>query len=317
MRRLMRRLCPRAVIIQETELWPNLLRAAAHQHVPVVLVNGRLSQRALQRYQWIRPLMRRVLADVTLFLVQSEEGAHRFQQLGADARRLHVAGNTNIDRALLANVQPPSPHPLAPLMKGRRLLVAGSTHEGEETILLSIYRQLYEDYPDLLMVLAPRHLERVATVVRHVQAYRCRAVRRSQCAHIHAADLTGATVVVLDTMGELAMLYSLCTIAFIGGSLVPIGGHNVLEPAVFAKPLFFGPYMDHFPELGVLLRQAGGAIQVYGEKELYERLAYLLSYPEVGREMGQCAFNALAANRGALERTSQAVERLLSSAWPA
>src|SRR5712691_11708683 len=314
MRRLMRRLCPRAVIIQETELWPNLCRAAARQHIPVVLVNGRLSQRAFQRYQWIRPLMRRVLADVTLLLVQSEEGAHRFQHLGADTRRLHVAGNTNIDRALLAAVQPPPLHPLAPLMIGRRLLVAGSTHEGEETILLSVYRQLYERYPDLLLVLAPRHLERVATVVRHVQPHHCRAVRRSQCAYIKAADLTGATVIVLDTMGELAMLYSLCTMAFIGGSLVPIGGHNILEPAVFAKPLFFGPYMDHFPELAVLLRQAGGAVQVYGEKELYERLAYLLSHPEAGSAMGQCAFKALAANRGALERTSKAVETLLGSA---
>jgi len=105
--------------------------------------------------------------------------------------------------------------------------------------------------------------------------------------------------------------------AFIGGSLVPIGGHNILEPAVFAKPLFFGPYMDHFPELAGLLRQAGGAVQVYGEKELYESLAYLLSHPEAGSAMGQCAFKALAANRGALERTSKAVETLLSSARPA
>jgi 3-deoxy-D-manno-octulosonic-acid transferase len=314
MRRMMRRLRPRAVIIQETELWPNLFRAAARQRIPVVLVNGRLSPRAFRRYQWIRPLMRRVLADATLLLVQSEEGARRFQHLGADARRLHVAGNTNIDRALLATVQPTQSHPLASLVMGRRLLVAGSTHEGEETLLLSVYRRLYEQYPDLLLVLAPRHLERVETVVRHVQAHHCRAVRRSQCAHVHAADLAGATVVVLDTMGELALLYSLCTVAFIGGSLVPIGGHNALEPAVFAKPIFFGPYMDHFPELAALLQEAGGAVQVRGEEDLYERLAYLLTHPEAGRAMGQCAFTALAVNRGALERTSKAVETLLSTA---
>ena len=317
MRRMMRRLRPRAVIIQETELWPNLCRAAALQHIPVVLVNGRLSPRAFRRYQWIRPLMRRVLADVTLLLVQSEEGARRFQHLGADARRLHVAGNTNIDRALLATTQPAKPHPLTPLVRGKRLLVAGSTHAGEETVLLSVYRQLYEHYPDLLLVLAPRHLERVETVVRHVQAHHCRAVRRSQCAHVHAADLAGATVIVLDTMGELAILYGLCTVAFIGGSLVPIGGHNALEPAVFAKPLLFGPYMHHFPELAALLQQAGGAVQVHGEAELYERLAYLLAHPEAGRAMGRCAFAALAANRGALERTSQAVEALLRTARPA
>ena len=162
-------------------------------------------------------------------------------------------------------------------------------------------------------MLAPRHLERVETVVRHVQAHDCRAVRRSQCEDVQAVDLAGATVIVLDTMGELATLYSLCTVAFIGGSLVPIGGHNALEPAVFAKPLLFGPYMHHFPELAALLQQAGGAVQVHGEEELYERLVYLLTHPEAGKTMGQCALAALAANRGALERTSTAIKTLLST----
>src|SRR5215510_1359907 len=314
MRRMMRCLRPCALIVQETELWPNLFDAAARQHIPVILVNGRLSPRAFRRYQWIRPLMRRVLADVTLCLVQSEEGARRFQRLGMDARCLQVTGNTNIDRALLATAQPNHTHPLAPLVIGRRLLVAGSTHEGEESLLLAVYRRLYVHYPDLLLVLAPRHLERVEAVVRHVQAHDCRAVRRSQCEDVRAANLAGATVIVLDTMGELATLYSLCTVAFIGGSLVPIGGHNALEPAVFAKPLLFGPYMHHFPELAVLLQQAGGAIQVRGAEELYERLACCLTHPEAASAMGRCALAALTANRGALERTTQAVAALLSTA---
>ena len=317
MRRMMRCLRPCALIVQETELWPNLFHAAARQHIPLVLVNGRLSPRAFRHYQWIRPLMRRVLADVTLCLVQSEEAACRFQHLGMDARRLQVTGNTNIDRALLATAQPNHTHPLVPLVIGRRLLVAGSTHEGEESLLLAVYRRLYVHYPDLLLVLAPRHLERVETVVRHVQAHDCRAVRRSQCEDVQAADLVGATVIVLDTMGELATLYSLCTVAFIGGSLVPIGGHNALEPAVFAKPLLFGPYMHHFPELAALLLQAGGAVQVQEEEELYERLVYLLTHPEAGNTMGQCALAALATNRGALERTSTAIKALLSTTRPA
>jgi 3-deoxy-D-manno-octulosonic-acid transferase len=239
------------------------------------------------------------------------------QYLGADPRRLQVTGNTNIDRALLAMARPNQAHALAALVAGRRLLVAGSTHEGEESVLLSVYHRLYASYPDLLLVLAPRHLERVETVLRHVQAYDCRAVRRSQCKEGQMVDLAGATVLVLDTMGELATLYSLCTVAFIGGSLVPIGGHNALEPAVFAKPLLFGPHMHHFPELAAMLQQAGAALQVHGEEELYERLVYLLTHPEAGAAMGQAALAALAANRGALERTTTAVKTLLSTTQPA
>src|SRR5262244_470177 len=188
MRRMMRCLRPCALIVQETELWPNLFHAAARQHVPVVLVNGRLSPRAFRRYQWLRPLMRRVLADVALFLLQSEQGAQRLQHLGADVRRMHVVGNTNIDRALLATAQPTAPHALTALVTGRHLLVAGSSHEGEETVLLEVYRRLQVQYPDLLLVLAPRHLERVATVVHQVQAHHCCVVRRSQCEHLHTAD---------------------------------------------------------------------------------------------------------------------------------
>jgi 3-deoxy-D-manno-octulosonic-acid transferase len=311
-RRLLRRLRPCALLVQETELWPNLFRAAARQHVPVVLVNGRLSARAFRRYQWVRPLMRRVLANVTLLLVQSEEGARRLHHLGADPSRIHVTGNTNIDRALMATTQPTSAHPLAPLVRDRRLLVAGSTHEGEETVLLAVYRRLYVHYPDLVLVLAPRHLERVATVLHHVHTFGCQALRRSQCQQWQAQDDSGPTVIVLDTMGELPALYSLCTVAFVGGSLVPIGGHNVLEPAVFAKPLCFGPYMDHFPELVALLRQADAAVQVQGAEELYVHLERLLAHPEEGDAMGQRALHALAANRGALARTTSLLEALLS-----
>lgn len=314
MRRLLQRLRPGALIVQETELWPNLLRAAAAQHVPVALVNGRLSRRSFQRYRRIRPFMRRVLGHVTLLLVQSEESAQRFLCLGAAPERLYVAGNTNIDRALLAAARPPNLPALAPWVAGRRLLVAGSTHEGEETRLLAIYKRLWVRYPDLLLVLAPRHLERVDTVVRHVQTFACQALRRSRCDTWPEMASAGAAVIVLDTMGELAALYSLSTVAFVGGSLVPIGGHNILEPAVFAKPVFFGPHMHHFPELATLLCEAGGAIQVQGEDDCYDHLAHLFAAPEEAEAMGRRALRALAANRGALERTTSHLERLLRAA---
>jgi 3-deoxy-D-manno-octulosonic-acid transferase len=311
MRRLVRCLRPCALIVQETELWPNLFRAAAQQQTPIVVVNGRLSPRAFRRYLWIRPLMRGVLANVTLLLAQSADTAQRFQRLGAIAERVRVVGNTNIDRALLAAECPQGESPLSALFQGKRVLVAGSTHEGEETVLLSVYRRLRSQHPDLLLVLAPRHLERVETVVRQAQAYQCHALRRSQSHVVPAIALDTPAVVILDTMGELPMLYSLCTVAFVGGTLVPIGGHNILEPAVFAKPLFFGPYMYHFPDLAAMLCAAGGAMQVDNAEELYVGLERILAHPDTGRALGQRAFQALVSNRGALERTTQAVAAVL------
>lgn len=311
MRRVVRSLRPRMLIVQETELWPHLLRAVARQGVPVVLVNGRLSPRAFRRYTWVRCLMRRVLADATLLLVQSEESCQRFRQLGALAERTRVVGNTNIDRALLAAGAPVTDHPLTFLAQGKRLLIGGSTHEGEETVLLQVYQRLYQQHPDLLLVLAPRHLERVEAVVRLTQAHQCRALRRSQIDSTALGALRGPTAVIMDTLGELATLYRLGTAAFVGGSLVPIGGHNILEPAVFGTPLCFGPHMHHFPELAAMLCQAGGAKQVQGEAELYAYVEYILTHPEDGQSMGQKALQVLVSNRGALAQTVQALTDLL------
>jgi 3-deoxy-D-manno-octulosonic-acid transferase len=302
-RRYVRRLRPCMVIVQETELWPNLFRALAREHVPVVIVNGRLSPRSYARYRRFRPFMRQVLADVSMVLAQSEVVAQRFVGLGLCARRLRVVGNTNIDRSLMQAEHLEVGPDLTSLMHGRRLLIGGSTHEGEETALLAVYRRLRERHPELLLVLAPRHLERVATVVRHVRSFRCEALRRSQCQADSSPRLPDDAVMILDTLGELPSLYRLCTVAFVGGSLVPIGGHNVLEPAVWAKPLFFGPYMHHFPELAAMLRQAGGAVQVRNADELYAGIARILDQPEAGQTMGQQAFGVLQSNRGALEQT--------------
>jgi 3-deoxy-D-manno-octulosonic-acid transferase len=300
MLRLMRRLQPQALIIQETELWPHCLRAAARQGVSVIVVNGRLSPRSARRYRWIRPLMRRVLADITLLLAQTEESAQRFQALGAAAPRLKVVGNTNIDRALLAHADLVVPPVLTRLTRGRRVWVGGSTHEGEEAMLLEAHRRVLQHHPEVLLVLAPRHLERVDAVARQIQAASFRVVRRSAYDVKTTEALTGDAVVILDTLGELVPLYGLCTLAFVGGSLVPIGGHNILEPAMFAKPLLFGPYMHHFPDLARMLCAAGGAIQVADAAALCRQVVRLLQQPGDAELIGRRAYQALQANRGAL-----------------
>lgn len=308
--KMVRRLRPSALIVQETELWPNLFRELGRLRVPVVLVNGRLSPCSFQRYARLRPFMRRVLANVSLVLAQSDSSAQRFQRLGVPVHKVQVAGNTNIDRALSQAGQPAPKHPMAPLLADRQVLVAGSTHEGEETILLSVYQRLRVQHPDLCLVLAPRHLERVETIARHVQACHLPAIRRSQ--YPNASNIRPA-VVILDTLGELVAFYKLCTVAFVGGSLAPVGGHNILEPVMFAKPLLFGPHMHHFPELADLLRSADGAIQVGDATDLYAHTAHLLVNPAEAAAMGQRALQALASNRGALQRTCKALVAALEA----
>jgi 3-deoxy-D-manno-octulosonic-acid transferase len=310
MARLMRQLRPQALIIQETELWPNCLRAAARQGVPVIVVNGRLSPRSARRYRWIRPLMRRVLADITLILAQTPESAQRFQALGAVSQRLKVVGNTNIDRALFARSDVLVPHVLTMLTKGRRVWVGGSTHEGEEAALLEVYRRVLPHHPDVMLILAPRHLERVEAVIRQIKTSHFSVVRRSTY-DVQTDGWTGDAVVILDTLGELVALYGLCTMAFVGGSLVPIGGHNILEPAMFAKPLMFGPHMHHFPDLAQMLCAAGGAIEVADAEALYRQVVRLLGQPGEAELIGQRAYQALQANRGALATVVDEVTRTL------
>lgn len=310
--KMTRRLRPGALIVQETELWPNLFRELGQMRVPIVLVNGRLSPRSFRRYARVRPFMRRVLAKVSLILAQSDRSAQRFQRLGVPAHRVRMVGNTNIDRALSQAGQPTPPHPMAALLAGRRVLVAGSTHEGEEAILLSVYQRLRVRHPDLCLVVAPRHLERVETVARRVQACRLSALRRSR--YPGEASESRPDVVILDTLGELVAFYKLCAVAFVGGSLAPIGGHNILEPVMFAKPLLFGPHMHHFPELAEMLRAANGAIQVGDETDLYTQTAHLLANPTEADAMGQRAFQALGSHRGALQRTCEALAAVLEAA---
>ena len=303
-----RRLRPSALIVQETELWPNLFRELGRLRVPIVLVNGRLSPCSFRRYARVRPFMRRVLANVSLILTQSDSSTQRFQRLGVSAHKVQTVGNTNIDRALSQAEESMPPHPMAPLLMGRQVLVAGSTHEGEEAILLSVYQRLRAQHPGLCLILAPRHLERAETVARHVQASNLSAVRRSRYPGESGAP---PDVVILDTLGELVAFYKLCTAAFVGGSLVPVGGHNILEPVMFAKPLLFGPHMHHFPELADLLRNADGAIQVREETDLYAQTSHLLANPAEAAAMGQRALQALGSNRGALQRTCEALAEVL------
>ncbi len=301
---------PRFFIAIETELWPNFLRALARRRIPAMIANGRISDRSFRRYRWIHGLMRRVLANVSVFAMQTEEDARRIIALGAPPSRVVVTGNLKSDLV---------PEPTGDdsttwrerlrLGAGARLWIAGSTHRGEEAIVLDAFLRARTRCPDLALLLAPRHPERAGEVEELIRERGLAAARRSRL----PADGAPGAVVILDTVGELAALYALADVVFVGGSLVPIGGHNVLEPAMRGKPVLVGPHMSNFREGAELLQRSGGGLVVKDGPELARELARLLEDRDLARHMGEAARQAFAGRQGAVSATLDLVGRHL---WP-
>jgi 3-deoxy-D-manno-octulosonic-acid transferase len=291
----------------ETELWPNFLRALAARGIPSMIANGRISDRSFRRYRRVRFLTSRMLRDVAVFAMQSHEDARRIIALGALPERVVVTGNLKTDLA------PPEAgaeslwQRLLGLGGDDLVWIAGSTHRGEDAVVLDAFVRLRARFPQLVLLLAPRHPERVPEVERLVIGRGLKAIRRS--------DLPGArdrsAVIILDTVGELAQLYRVSTVVFVGGSLVPTGGHNMLEPALLRKAVLFGPHTDNFRESAEVLLAAGGALLVREGAELERRVGQLLGDAELRRRMGEAAFQALAGRQGAVKHTLELVERFL------
>ncbi len=305
---------PDLFVFVETELWPNLLRALAKRRVPAVLVNGRLSTRSFRGYRLVKPFMARVLGHVTWLLMQSDRDAERIMALGAPSERVQTTGNIKFDQ--------PAPPPgerltraALGLTEGEELLLAGSTHPGEEEDLLEAYQRLQQEFPKLVLMLAPRHIERATDLARTVRARGLAVVtRRGRGAQSDAADnKPGPRVIVLETRGELASLYNLAVVAFVGGTLIPVGGHNLLEPAQWGKPVFFGPYTDHCAEIADLLERLGGGARVRNGQELVTRLAPVLRDRGLLLNMGQRAHDVVKDNRGALKRDLDLLAGLLTA----
>jgi 3-deoxy-D-manno-octulosonic-acid transferase len=302
---------PALFICVETELWPNLLRILSRRGVPVVLVNGRLSSQSYRGYRFIRPLMKHMLACVTFCLMQSSRDAERITNLGAPADRVICTGNIKFDQPV-SHLDKIDAQPLRHLLlrDEEELFVAGSTHPGEEEQLLGCYRTLLQNYPDLVLLLAPRHIERAAQVEAAAIAQGFAVVRRSLLTNAVAPK--GPRVIVLDTRGELATVYRYAVVAFVGGTLVPIGGHNLLEPAIWGKPVFFGPYTDHCAEIADLLLRADGGRQATDGAALATQMAAVLDDRPSLEQMGRAAQQVVLENRGALEHTLDIITRLLT-----
>jgi len=329
-RRALRAVRPAIVIVLETEIWPNFLRQARRRSVPVVFVSGRISDRSFARYQrflgvfgfFLRPFLRHALRGATSFLMQSEKDAERIRALGAPAERVEVSGNLKYDLELPA-ATPISHWLLKEAERSGRspIIVAGSVVATEEPHALIAFGTLQGEYPKALLVLAPRKPECFASAAEFIDESHRKFIRRSQLP-IPGPSQNGAqtgepsipddvTVILLDTIGELASLYRVADGAFVGGSLVPSGGHNILEPAAFGKIPVFGPSMENFAEIAERFTAAGAAVQVESPEDAGVAWIELMRNPERAARMGDTARNLVESSRGATDRAIAKIARHL------
>jgi 3-deoxy-D-manno-octulosonic-acid transferase len=306
-RRTVAAIRPAFLVLMETELWPNTLRIVAGQGVPIMVANGRLSDRSFRRYRRLRRLLRPVLDHVTVFAMQSEEDARRILALGAPPERVVVTGNVKHEPAPDGGGAVEVWQRLLGLRPGQPVWIAGSTHRGEEAAVLDAHAEVRRQWPDLVLILAPRHPERVDEVLALIAARGWPAVRRSALPR----ERREGAVIVLDTVGELAQLYAVADVVFVGGSLVAIGGHNLLEPALRRKPVLFGPYTMNFREPARLLAETGGGLVVTDARTLAAELGRLLADAPLRAKVGALAFEAAASRHGAVQATLELVERFL------
>ena len=323
--RTLRLVRPRLFIMMETEIWPNLLRACHRSGVRTVLINGRISSRSYPRYRFVRFFFRRVLADVDRFCMQSDESARRIVEMGAARERVTVTGSLKFDSLEFlgptdtGRALPPvhavghergrtrvlryfrvAPH--------RPVLIAASTLKGEEDLVLEAFQRIRATMTTALLIIAPRKPERFDDVERLVRRTGWKVARRSE---LRVDAEPRHDVVILDTIGELAQLFQVATTVFVGGSLVDAGGHNILEPAVFGKPIVFGPHMHNFTEIARTFLDNGAAIQVRNGRELESVLLELLGDPVRRASLGAAARALVEANRGARGKSLAAIAELM------
>jgi 3-deoxy-D-manno-octulosonic-acid transferase len=307
--RALETLRPRILLLIESELWPVMIDGAHRRGIPVAVVNGRISPRAFRRYRWVRPWLGGLLTRIDLFLMQSQLDADRLLQLGAPTHKVRVVGSLKWD-ASRANPPPPEVvrETAARLgLNGRQaVVVAGSTHRGEEQAVLRAFQTLRGEHPSLRLIIAPRHLERLAEVERLIRQAGLSPVR---CSQTPAAEPWDAGIV--DTFGELPRYYGLADVVFVGGSLIPHGGQNPLEPASLGKPVVFGPSMHNFADIAHQLTASQAARQIANAAELLPVLQELLAHQETAQAMSRRAQELVARSCGTTQRTLEALAPLL------
>jgi 3-deoxy-D-manno-octulosonic-acid transferase len=305
-RRVVARARPKLLLLIDTEIWPHLIRACSRVGAVTLLVNGRISDRSYPRYRFIRLFMRRFLAPIDHFCMQSSRYAERIVDVGANPERVTVTGSLKFDAVVPDPSEPVEAARLIPA--GRTVVMAGSTLAPEEEIVLDAFQSLRRSHPELFLVLAPRHPERFDEVVELADGLGLHVVRRSRLDE----PAPEADVMVLDTIGELAALYRRGDIVFVGGSLAPWGGHNLIEPAVYGKPILFGPHMSNFKEMASMFLEAGAAVRVASREVLEDAVEELIQDAPKRSELGERARGLVQANRGAGCKTIEIAREALA-----
>ncbi len=312
MRRVLRKIEPRLIVIVETEIWPNFVRLARGRGIPVILVNGRISDRSFPRYMKGRLLLKPILRRFSAFGMQTDLDAERIIAMGADCANVSVTRNLKFD----LKATPPGGEELERLRKSFRIAadtlvwVAGSTHAGEEEIVAETYRRLVEEGRNLVLVLVPRHPERCRSVAEMLAAMGMGATLRSAI-ESHPEPLRPREVLLVDSVGEMLKFYAFSDVVFVGGSLQNIGGHNILEACLLRKAVLFGPHMHNFKEISRIVQEAGGGLQVEDGDELQRVLGRLLDRPDERRRLGERGFELVSRNAGATDQTLRIIEQAL------
>ena len=303
-RRAVRLIKPRLLLVAETELWPNLLKVVRRKGVPIILFNGRISRRSYRFYRPLRFFFSDVLHNFDALCLKSSIDRERMVHLGAPPNAVHVTGDLKFHQVFAsAEADSERLRQELRLSKGETILIGGSTHEGEEEIILRVFKALQVNCSQLILILAPRHLQRVPGVEGLLESQGVRWLRRTMIGEERRPE----EVILLDTLGELAALYGLGTAIFVGGSFGLVGGHNILEVVAQGKGVIFGPHMENVREVAQLVVERGAGIQVSTPDELKEVVERLIADPSLGKRMGRQGLNLIKEHQGALERTLKIV----------
>jgi 3-deoxy-D-manno-octulosonic-acid transferase len=305
---------PDLFVLMETELWPNLLHRLKQVGAAVALANGRISDRSFPRYRKLKRFFSPILGSIDLLLMGSELDAQRIREIGAPADRVRITGNTKFDAALgviTPDVESEIRRALD-LEPSAQVFVAGSTHPGEHEVILDAYAQLTKQFPDLILIVVPRHVERTPAIL---AAMDDRGMEPPFLwSSLHKRESRGGKkVIVIDCTGELFRIYSVASVVFVGGSLAPKGGQNILEPAAWGKPVLFGPSMEDFREARDLLTSMGSGIQIYGARDVESTVKEILSAPEEWRARGDRGRSEIVKHVGSADKNAELLAHLLAS----